>query len=103
MNAQIKSSDTMFADPIRLSQITDGHKFAGQPGIPGPDIAVIVAVYESGFRDRTNVHTVRGVRVSRLAMTELHGGRLYRWCTFPDGRTMLVNEGNIREHRLGGK
>ena len=94
------SNDNKFAPPIRLSQITDGHPYGGQPALPGPDIAVIVAQWGPAYKDTTHEYFVRGVRVSRTTITEESNGRLYRWCLFPDGRTMLVNEGNIRSKRI---
>lgn len=36
---------------------------------------------------------VRGVRVCKLALRE---GEHHVWCLFPDGRTMIVAERNIR-------
>lgn len=39
---------------------------------------------------------VRGVRVSKLRISETApNGKMYTWCLFPDGRIMLVGEGNI--------
>lgn len=93
-------SDNKFGPPIRLSGITNGYAYDGQPALPGPDIAVIVAQWGPSFKDTTHTYYVRGVQVSRTTITEESGGRLYRWCLFPDGRTMLVNEGNIRSKRI---
>ena len=91
--------DNKFGPPIRISRIENGHPFGGQPALPGPDIAVIVAQWGPSFKDATHDFFVRGVRISRTTITEESNGRLYRWCVFPDGRVMLVNEGNIRSKR----
>ena len=63
---------------------------------------VIVASYGPSMWDRTHHCTVRGVPVHKLR----HGnstddrGVAYCRCVFPDGRVMLVNEGNIRVKKL---
>ncbi len=92
--------DNKFGPPIRISRIENGRPFGGQPALPGPDIAVIVAQWGPAFKDTTHNYFVRSVQVSRTTITEESGGRLYRWCLFPDGRVMLVNEGNIRSKRI---
>lgn len=94
--------DNKFGPPIRISGIREGKPFGGQPALPGPDIAVIVAQWGPAFKDTTHNYFVRGVQVSRTTITEESGGRLYRWCMFHDGtnRVMLVNEGNIRSKRI---
>lgn len=41
--------------------------------------------------------SVRGVPVEKAAMGLIDKRSIcYAWCMFPDGRVMLVNEGNIR-------
>ncbi len=90
------SKDNKFGPPIRISQIMDGRPWGGMEAIPGPDIAVIVAQYWPAYKDTTHDYFVRNVKVSRTSITREDKGRMYRWCIFPDGRTMLVNEGNIR-------
>jgi hypothetical protein len=79
--------DNKFGPPIRISQIPE-------------DIAVIVVRFEPAYKDTTHCFFVRNVPVSRTSIVEEAGGRLYRWCVFPDGRVMLVNEGNIRSKKL---
>jgi len=94
-------NDNKFGPPIRLSGITNGRPYGGEPALPGPDIAVIVAQWGPSFKDVTHDFFVRGVRISRTTITEESNGRLYRWCVFHDGtnRVLLVNEGNIRSRR----
>ena len=79
--------DNKFAPPIRLSQIPE-------------DISVIVASWGPPYKNTTHAYFVRHVPVARTTITEEHGGRLYRYCEFPDHRVMLVNEGNIRSKKL---
>jgi hypothetical protein len=81
--------DNKFGPPLRYSQIPE-------------DIGVIVAQWGPAYKDTTHEYFVRGVRISRTTITEEKDGRLYRWCLFHDGsgRTMLVNEGNIRAKKL---
>lgn len=81
------ADDNKFGPPIRISQIPE-------------DIAVLVARWGPAYKDTTHVFFVRNVQVGRTTITEEHGGRLYRYCQFPDGRVMLVNEGNIRSKRM---
>lgn len=59
------------------------------------DVLAVVAVWGPMHKDETHEHFVRGVPVSRTSMHFEDKGRMYRWCRFPDGRTMVVNEGNI--------
>lgn len=40
---------------------------------------------------------VRGLRVDKLAIRE---GDNHVWCLFPDGRTMIVAEANIKASKL---
>jgi hypothetical protein len=94
------NDDTKFAPIIRISQIKDGRQYAGQAGIPGPDIAVIVAQWGPLHTDKTHTYNVRGVPVCRTTITELSNGRMYRWVMFPDGRVMKVNEGNISSRKI---
>jgi hypothetical protein len=61
---------------------------------------VIVAQWHPAYKDTTHSFFVRGVPVSRTSVTQEAGGRLYRWCVFPDYRVMLVNEGNLTSKRL---
>jgi hypothetical protein len=82
------NSDSKFCPPIRISRIEE-------------DISVVVAQWGPAYKDTTHAFFVRNVPVSRTTITEEHGGRLYRWCVFPDFRVMLVNEGNIRSKKLG--
>lgn len=79
--------DNKFGPPIRISQI-DG------------DIAVIVASWGPPYKDTTHAFYVRLKPIARTTITEEHGGRLYRWCEFPDHSVKLVNEGNIRSKKL---
>lgn len=79
--------DNKFGPLTRISRIPE-------------DISVIVAQWGPAYKDTTHVFFVRGVPISRTTITQEHGGRLYRWCVFPDYRTMLVNEGNIRSKRM---
>lgn len=85
-------NDNKFAPPIRYSAIGEGTKDA--------DIGVIVASWGPLVKDQTHAFFVRGVPVSRTSVTQEAGGRLYRWCIFPDYRVMLVNEGNLTSRRL---
>jgi hypothetical protein len=79
--------DNKFAPPTRISAIKG-------------DISVIWASWGPAYKDTTHAFYVRHKPVARTTITEEHGGRLYRWCVFPDYRVMLVNEGNIRSKRL---
>jgi hypothetical protein len=94
------NNDTKFAPIIRISQITEGRQYDGQPALPGPDIAVIVAQWGPLHTDKTHTYYVRGVPVCRTTITENSNGRIYRWCLFPDGRVMKVNEGNINSRKI---
>lgn len=85
-------NDTKFAPVIRISGLNTGTKDA--------DIAVIVAQWHPAYKDTTHSFFVRGMPVSRTSITQEAGGRLYRWCVFPDYRVMLVNEGNLTSKRL---
>ncbi len=85
-------NDTKFAPVIRRSQIG--------AGTPEADIGVVVAQWRSAHKDDTHRFFCRGVPISRTGITQEAGGRLYRWCVFPDFRVMLVNEGNITSRRL---
>lgn len=87
--------DSRFTAPIRLSQIQNGRTYGGQPGLPGPDIAVIVASWGPSHGDKTHTYYVRGVPVGRTTVGKVDNSRMYRWCIFPDGSWQLVNEGNI--------
>lgn len=91
---------TKFAPVIQISQIRNGQRWGGEDAIPGPDIAVIVAVWGPLHSDKTHEYFVRKVPVCRTSITELDNGRRYRWCMFPDGRVMKVNEGNISSRKI---
>lgn len=93
-------ADTRFAPVIVISQIQDGRRYGGQESLPGPDIAVIVAIWGPSYQDKTHTYNVRGVPVGRTTVSETRGGRIYRICVFPDGRTMWVNEGNISSRKI---
>ena len=64
------------------------------------DVLAVVAVWGPMQKDETHDHFVRGVPVSRTSMHYEDKGRMYRWCVFPDGRVMAVNEGNIVAKRV---
>lgn len=56
-----------------------------------------------GAHARHHHYTVRGVPVSPVGETTVdHRNICYRYCVFPDGRRMLVNEGNIRSTKIKG-
>lgn len=66
------------------------------------DIVVCVAIWGPPHRTADHEYSVRGVPVSPTMQTVVdEKGRSYRWCVFPDHRVMLVNEGNIRERKVG--
>lgn len=61
----------------------------------------IRAVWGPKTWDRFRYATVRGVSVQQCSETVVDDRNVcYRWCQFPDGRVMLVNEGNIRIHKV---
>lgn len=65
---------------------------------PEIDIRMIVGptVWERSHRC-----SVRGVAVEKIGRgVPDDRGISYVWCRFPDGRVMLVNEGNIRVKKL---
>ncbi len=53
----------------------------------------IVASYGPSPWVQQHICYVRGVRVCKLALRE---GDKHVWCLFPDGRTMIVAEANIK-------
>ena len=66
------------------------------------DIVVCAAVWGPPHRAAHVTYFVRGVEVAPTGQTyQDQQGRSYRWCVFPDYRVMLVNEGNIRERKVG--
>jgi hypothetical protein len=65
------------------------------------DVVVCAAVW-APHRAAHVEYSVRGVPVAPTERTHVdQQGRSYRWCVFPDYRVMLVNEGNIRERKVG--
>ncbi len=92
--------DTKFAPIIRVSQITDGYPYRGEPALPGPDIAVIVCVWGPSYADKTHEYFVRGVPVGRTTLSKTDNGRMYRVCVFPGGHWQWVNEGNLSSRRI---
>lgn len=59
----------------------------------------IAASYGPSPWVQQHVCYVRGVQVCKLAIRE---GDKHVWCLFPDGRTMLVAEANIKANRRKG-
>lgn len=59
----------------------------------------IAASYGPSQWVQQNVCYVRGIQVCKLAIRE---GDNHVWCLFPDGRTMLVAEANIKAKRRKG-
>ncbi len=59
----------------------------------------IAASYGPSPWVQQNVCYVRGVQVCKLAIRE---GDKHVWCLFPDGRTMVVAEANIKAIRRKG-
>jgi hypothetical protein len=92
--------DSRFAPIIRISKICNGREFGGQPGYPGPDIAVIVCMWGPSHADRTHTYHVRGTPVDRTTLSKLDNGRQYRVCVFPGGHWQWVNEGNISSRKF---
>ncbi len=63
----------------------------------------VVCVWGYSTWDLFHHCTVRGVPVAVFGATIVSdANRCYRKCMFPDGRVMIVNEGNIRITKVKG-
>lgn len=83
MSDLINRSRRIYAKPAKL--------VASEPEIN------ISAIYQATTWQQQHDTFVRGVRVCKLS---IRVGDNHVWCLFPDGRTMIVAEKNIRAIKL---